>query len=197
MHSTRHWTLLSALLFALPTYAESEVENSSLPQPTLQQKATQLMEEIPDDIWSTIASPFDPITTSPGFAPPPRPTVAIPVPAPTPAPQRRVEMMQPQQHIAPPPVPAPTPRTIMAPAPPPIQPQPMVTERVPTPVAPQPRSRRYSPQPVPYELPPQEKVVADYPEEYWNCLLNNLQGVGSDVAAKLITRACQKKYPKQ
>jgi len=50
---------------------------------------------------------------------------------------------------------------------------------------------------IPFALPPQEELVAEYPEEYWNCLLNNLQGLGSDVAAKLITRACQKKYPKR
>ena len=99
------------------------------------------MTEIPEDIWSTIASPFDPMSSAQNFM--------------QQAPQMPM-MKQPQSQPTRYPVPA-----------------------------------------IPYEMPPQEKQVAEYPEEYWNCLLNNLQGVGSDVAAKLITRACQKKYPKQ
>ncbi len=98
-------------------------------------------EEIPDDIWSTIASPFDPIGGAQNFM--------------QQAPQMPMMQQQPQQPI------------------------------------------RYPAPAIPYEMPPQEKQIAAYPEEYWNCLLNNLQGLGSDVAAKLITRACQKKYPKR
>lgn len=124
-------------------------------------------EKIPDDIWSTIASPFDPISNSEGLMPQQQ------RPLPMPMPQPRVEVvMQP-----------------------PAEPQPVYSQ----PPAPPAEPPRYPMQAiaVPYELPPQEKIVAEYPEEYWNCLLNNLQGLGSDVAAKLITRACQKKYPKR
>lgn len=148
-----------------------------------QQQATpQTKEPIPDDIWNSIASPFDPIRNQSAFTPP----------------QRRVEQMRPQQKMVRPVQPAPQPlpqSTPQAPS------RPMVQDlSIPTQTAP-PRER-YSapvePTPIPYELPPQVKVaVAEYPEEYWNCLLNNLQGVGSDVAAKLITRACQKKHPKR
>ncbi len=81
---------------------------------------------------------------------------------------------------------------------PPLDPQPIYSQPAASTAVPQ-QPPRYPMQAiaVPYELPPQEKAVAAYPEEYWNCLLNNLQGLGSDVAAKLITRACQKKYPKR
>jgi hypothetical protein len=36
-----------------------------------------------------------------------------------------------------------------------------------------------------------------WPEEYWNCLLLNLRGMGSDLATRLIAKACQEKYPQQ
>lgn len=177
----RHASLLfssSLLLSAAATAAPAVIENGIPIEP---EQASQSLskEEIPDDIWSTIASPFDPITTAPGYAPP----------------HQRVEQMRPQQ----PPVqaapirPQPAPVAVTAPTAP-VRP---------APVAPQPPTRYpvqpiAAPAPIPYELPPVEKVVAaEYPEEYWNCLLNNLQGVGSDVAAKLITRACQKKHPKR
>ena len=125
-------------------------ESGSLPAPA---PISQPKEEIPADIWSTFASPFDPISSGQGFMP-----------------QPVGEIIQPMVDVVKP-APMTPPMPVMAP------PQPQPTIR--------------------YEMPPQEKVVAEYPEEYWNCLLNNLQGLGSDVAAKLITRACQKKYPKR
>jgi hypothetical protein len=146
-------------------------------------------EPIPDDIWETIASPFDPISNPPGFtAPqrieqmlPPQPQLAAPAarPAAPPAPQGAPQV---------PPRPAPAVQDFGTPAPP--SRAHYVAQPAPLPAA---------PAAVPYQLPPQEKpgVATEYPEEYWNCLLNNLQGVGSDVAAKLITRACQKKHPKE
>jgi hypothetical protein len=36
-----------------------------------------------------------------------------------------------------------------------------------------------------------------WPEEYWNCLLLNLRGMGSDLATRLVAKACQEKYPQQ
>ncbi|MBC8520245.1 MAG: hypothetical protein H8D24_07555 [Gammaproteobacteria bacterium] len=94
-------------------------------------------------------------------------------------PQPVREIMQPMAEVVSPPLAAPVQIPVM------VQPQPQPQ----MPLPPQ--------QTISYEMPPQEKAVAKYPEEYWNCLLNNLQGLGSDVAAKLITRACQKKHPKQ
>ncbi len=34
-------------------------------------------------------------------------------------------------------------------------------------------------------------------EEYWNCLLINLRGIGSDLGARLIAKACQEKFPQK
>ncbi len=172
--------LIGILLLAASHWASAE---SVQQMPISQQK-----EPIPDDIWDTIASPFDPISNPPGFTPPPQ----------------RIEQMRPQQRLA-----APVRRTIspVSQPLPQVAPQQPIVQDLSTPAAPR---NRYPAEPittpapvttppaVPYQLPPQEKtVVAEYPEEYWNCLLNNLQGVGSDVAAKLITRACQKKHPKR
>ena len=39
--------------------------------------------------------------------------------------------------------------------------------------------------------------VRKWPEEYWNCLLLNLRGMGSDLATRLVAKACQEKYPQQ
>ena len=44
---------------------------------------------------------------------------------------------------------------------------------------------------------PQTRPTLRTPNEYWDCLLQNLQGIGSDVAAKLVERACQEKFPKR
>ncbi|HIJ35394.1 MAG TPA: hypothetical protein HPP65_13430 [Gammaproteobacteria bacterium] len=168
------FTVLSTLL-GLTLNATVMAEPSLSPatptshQQNSQRPAPKQLEKIPDDIWSTIASPFDPIQSSPLSYQPPQMQ-----PAPRP-------VMQPQQ--------TPAPTAVMQPR---VQPH---TQQ--GPVVQQPRPTQYSTKPVPYKLPPQEKVVAEYPEDYWNCLLNNLQGVGSDVAAKLITRACQKKHPKR
>lgn len=179
MMTKNHIPFIGILLLASTHWVNAE---------TAQQPPSQSKEPIPDDIWDTIASPFDPISHPPAFTPPPQ----------------RVEQMRPQQRIA-----APVRRTTPAvsqPIPQAASQQPIVQD-LSTPATPR---NRYPAEPVapstpvaqpaaiPYQLPPQEKTVAaEYPEEYWNCLLNNLQGVGSDVAAKLITRACQKKHPKQ
>ncbi len=170
-----HRTLPLTAVLLIYSYGAS----AQSPEPSNSAPPVQSREPIPDNIWETIASPFDPISNPPGFSPTPR----------------RVEEMRPQppaQVVRPQPTP-PAPRLRPQPAPPqPAQPSPAPVSAYasqPTPL---------TPAPVPYQLPPQERTVAiDYPEEYWNCLLNNLQGVGSDVAAKLITRACQKKYPKE
>ncbi len=154
--------LAVSTLTAAVSYAVEQPTTVTPPAKKLAPKTA--VEPIPDDIWDTIASPFDPISTPPGYAPP----------------QQRVETMQPRRTL-PAPLPAAEPQLQPAPAAPT---QPTINRYPVTP-------------PIPYELPPPERVVLDYPEEYWNCLLNNLQGVGSDVAAKLITRACQKKHPKQ
>ncbi len=174
MRITRTWPLFAALWW-LPTHAQTEAEQPVPTATVTDPNQPQELEPIPDDIWSTIASPFDPINTPPGYAPP--------------APRQHIERAAParQQIIQQPPV-AQQPRMMTQPAP--VQQRPVQRQVNRYPAQP-------VPQPVPYELPPQERAVADYPEEYWNCLLNNLQGVGSDVAAKLITRACQKKHPKQ
>jgi hypothetical protein len=175
------WRVLPLLLSTLPltTSAEEllvreEAVAPSVRQPQHIRPNPHALEEIPDDIWSTIASPFDPIQTAPNY------------------PASIMERMPPPPHmVAPAPVPAFIPPAVRA-----VQ---AVHEAA---VPPQPPTH-YPAQPtplpisIPHELPQQEKVVSDYPEEYWNCLLNNLQGVGSDVAAKLITRACQKRHPKQ
>lgn len=153
------WIALTTLsLSIMPQFVVAEGAAKAGTVPPSQQK-----EEIPADIWSTIASPFDPINNGPGFMP-----------------QPAREMMQPMADVAQPPMVAPMPMPVM------VQPQPQ----------PQPQLQLQPQQKISYEMP-LEKPVAKYPEEYWNCLLNNLQGLGSDVAAKLITRACQKKYPKQ
>lgn len=152
MMQKKLYSLLIALMLSSTTMAQQGVPISNTEHPVAQatpaptpQRAQRSRpatnEEIPEDIWSTIASPFDPMNSAQNFM--------------QQAPQMPVMQQQPQQ---------------------------------PT---------RYPAPAIPYEMPPQEKQVAAYPEEYWNCLLNNLQGVGSDVAAKLITRACQKKYPKR
>lgn len=182
------WVALTALSFSISATAQPAPpsgEMESAPAPYSSSSATPATvltpqlhtgqklpekEKIPDDIWSTIASPFDPISNTEGLMPQQQRPMAMPMPQP------RVEAtMQP-----------------------PIEPQP-VYPQPPMSTAPPVQPSRYPVQAVavPYELPPQEKIVTEYPEEYWNCLLNNLQGLGSDVAAKLITRACQKKYPKQ
>lgn len=41
------------------------------------------------------------------------------------------------------------------------------------------------------------EAVRKWPEEYWNCLLLNLRGMGSDLATRLVAKACQEKYPQQ
>ena len=170
----------AALITATAVHAEPAVIEHSTQAAPLYPTVVAQLEDIPDDIWSTISSPFDPITTPSGFAP-----------------QRRVEQMQPRQPIRQQATPqAATPRpavTIMAPPPPQLQTEPQPQNRYSRPEAPLTATIT-----VPHQLPPQEKVVvAGYPEEYWDCLLNNLQGIGSDVAAKLITRARQKKHPKR
>lgn len=181
------WLVGATLLTTTALHAApAAVAENSSPTNSPFSVPAQLAEAIPDDIWSTIASPFDPITTPSGFAPQQRVEQMQPRPAMQPQPAPR-----PPQAAAPAPRPAPEfKRTVQAPPAPTAEPQPHYPTQTQTQVT--------APKPVPYRLPPQEKVaVTEYPEEYWDCLLNNLQGVGSDVAAKLITRACQKKHPKQ
>ena len=42
-----------------------------------------------------------------------------------------------------------------------------------------------------------EPTPRKWPDEYWNCLLLNLRGMGSDLAARLVAKACQEKYAQQ
>ncbi len=183
MTKNNRWATLLAVSFSMQATAQSDgmepaqvvapmpdtSHSTTAATPQYQQmmeRRAPMVEEIPTDIWSTIASPFDPISSGQNFMPQRQ------MPAP----------MQPRHEVSNEVVAQPPMSTFA----PPSQPQPQPQQNI-----------RYPVQPIPYELPPQEKVVAEYPEEYWNCLLNNLQGLGSDVAAKLITRACQKKYPKR